>query len=262
MDQDYTQIGFLLVVITVVILMLVLLVVNLMLTGRNRRLRHESEIHKVESKLREDIAHIRVEVAEATLNDLSRDLHDEVGQLLTFSILQLENLSSRPTEEKEKMIEEIKQSARDTLEAIRSISKGLSPDYINQQGLVKSLEQLLLRARNRTGVKTSLHVSPDFNLVNPAHPVIIFRIIRECLTNAMRHGKATRISIGLSSSNNRAEVSFLDNGVGMHVNPNSSNSLGWRNMQHYAGLMNGKLVSHNDTEKGTEIFLTIPNHLM
>jgi two-component system, NarL family, sensor kinase len=260
MDQDYAQIGFFVIVITGVILLLVLLVVNLLLTGRNRRLRYEAEMERINSKQREEIANIRAEIAEATLADVSRDLHDEVGQLLTFSILQLENLPARPAEDKPAMIEEVKQSVRDTLDAIRSISKGLSPDYVNQQGLVKSLELLVNRAAGRTGVKTSMMVSPDFHLANTHHPLIVYRIIRECLTNAMRHGKATRISIVLSSSNNRAEISFFDNGIGMNERPEARNSLGWRNMQHYANLMNGQIRINTENDKGTEIFLNIPNH--
>ena len=84
MDQDFAQIGFALSVITIVVLILVLLLVNLMLTGRNRRLRHEAEMMRVRYDFSEQLATIRMEVAEATLSDVSRYLNDEVGQLLTF----------------------------------------------------------------------------------------------------------------------------------------------------------------------------------
>ncbi len=90
MDKDFAQIGFLITIITVVILLLVLLLVNLLLTSRNRRLRYEAQMQAIQSKQREELADIRTEVAEATLGDVSRDLHDEVGQLLTFCVLQLE----------------------------------------------------------------------------------------------------------------------------------------------------------------------------
>jgi hypothetical protein len=260
MDENFAQVGFVLTVITVVVLLLVLLLVNLMLTARNRKLRFMSELQEVQSRQREQIAGIRTEVAEATLADVSRDLHDEVGQLLTFSVLQLENIPARPAAEQPQMLTEIKKSVRDALDAIRSISRGLNPDYVNQQGLVQSLEQLLDRARIRAGVKTLLLVAPDFRLGNDAHPIIIFRIMRECLTNALRHGKATRITIQLTSNPNKAEISFVDNGVGAIAEPGTKASMGFKNMQHYASLMHGSLTLSGSPEKGTEILLTIPNH--
>ncbi len=261
MDQDFAQVGFILAVITVVIILMVLLLVNLLLTSRNRKLQHYAELQKEQSKQREVLAGIRTEVAEATLGDVSRDLHDEVGQLLTFSILQLENLSLRPPQEQQEMIGEIKQSVRDALDAIRSISRGLNPDFVNRQGLEQSLEQLLERARNRTGIKTSMMVAPDFHLENTMYAIIIFRIMRECLTNAIRHGKATRIVIGLTSSPSRVEISFVDNGVGMNAESATKASLGFESMKHYAAIMNGSFTLESSAEKGTEILLTIPNNV-
>ncbi len=261
MDKDFAQIGFLITIITVIILLLVLLLVNLLLTSRNRRLRYEAQMQAIQSKQREELADIRTEVAEATLGDVSRDLHDEVGQLLTFCVLQLENLSVSPEEKKHLMLTEIKTSVRDSLDAIRSISRGLSPDYVNNQGLVKSLEQLLERAQIRTGIKTALMVAPNFILNNETHPIIVFRIIRECVTNALRHGKASRITIGLTSNPHRAEISFVDNGIGMQSLSGTTLSLGFKNMQHYASLINGTLTLESTTDKGTEILLTIPNQI-
>jgi hypothetical protein len=259
MDENFAQISYLLAVITVVILLLVLLLVNLMLTARNRRIRHKAELEQIASEIREQIAVVRVEVAEATLGDVSRDLHDEVGQLLTFSILQMENLSNKSVEEQQPMIQEVKKTVRDALDSLRSISRGLNPDFVHQQGLVKSIEQLLSRAQSRTGIKSSINVSPNFLLAAPSHAVIIFRILRECLTNAIRHGKATRIYVSISSSDRSTEVSFSDNGLGNHDINSPKHSLGWKNMQHYAGLIHATITFKNGKDAGTEILLIIPN---
>jgi signal transduction histidine kinase len=259
MDNDISQVSFLLTVITGVLLLLLLLVINLMLNSRNSRLRHHAEMLQLQSQTREAISAVRVEVAEATLDDVSRDLHDEVGQLLTFSILQLENLTSRPEEEQQHMLGEIKKSVRDSMDSIRRISRGLNPDFINQQGLIKALEQLLERAHTRTGIKTSMQVPPDFAIHNPSIQIIIFRILRECLTNSLRHGKASRINLGLTSSQKWIEISFFDNGVGTNELPDAIPSLGWKNIQHYISLVKGKVTFISGTEKATEVILYIPN---
>ncbi len=258
MDENFAQIGFLLTVITVVILLLVLLLVNLMLTSRNRRLKHRAEMMEVESKLREELAGIRIEVAEATLDDVSRDLHDEVGQLLTFSVLQLENLAASPMDAQQPMLDEIKKSVRDALDSIRSISRGLNPDIVNQQGLHVSLELLIDRAITRTGKHIRMNTQPGFNIRNSSHAIIVFRIIRECLTNAVRHGKASTINISLKNSNETAEISIHDNGVGIKSDSNVD-GFGFKTMQHYARLMKGELKTESGNGEGTKILLTFPN---
>lgn len=259
MDTNFAEVAFFIAVISVVILILVLLVVNLMLTGRNRRLRHQSEMQQVQSQLREDIAAIRMEVAEATLSDVSRDLHDEVGQLLTFCVLQLENLSGQPPHEQKPMVDEIKKSVRDALDSIRSISRGLNPDFVNQQGLFASLEQLLERATIRTGIETKLNVQPGFVIISESNPIIIFRIIRECITNAIRHGQAKEIVVSLSTSHGTGKIEINDNGSGIRKEVSNLPGLGFKTMQQYAGLMNGELQFESQNGIGTKIILTFPN---
>ena len=258
MDQEFAQVGFALSVITVVILLLILLVVNLMLTGRNRKLKHQSEMLQVQSKLKEELASIRMEVAEATLSDVSRDLHDEVGQLLTFCVLQLQNLSVAKNENKTMMLDEVKQSVRDALDSIRSISRGLNPDFVNQQGLALSLEQLIDRATLRTGKKFTLTTDDGFVITNPSNSVIVFRIVRECLTNAVRHAQAHQVAISLKNVNGNAIITIHDDGIGMNSTGNSI-GLGFKTMQHYAGLMHGQLTTESSHGDGTKIILTFPN---
>ncbi len=259
MDQDFAQIGFALSVITIVIVILILLLVNLMLTGRNRRLKHDAEMLRVQYDFNEQISTIRMEVAEATLNDVSRDLHDEVGQLLTFCILQLENVETAPSNKKEPMLLEVKKSVRDTLDSVRSISRGINTDFVNKTGLMESLRQLVERASQRTSRKISLHANPDFRIKNPNFNVIVFRIIRECLTNAIRHGNANEISIALDSKDFGAAVTILDNGNGFSTENGLHPGQGITSMQHYARLMKGDMRFGNRSEGGTEIMLTFPN---
>ena len=216
----------------------------------------------MQSHLRAEIAAIRMEVAEATLTDVSRDLHDEVGQLLTFGILQLENMASKPEHEKMLMIAEVKQSVRDALDSIRSISRGLSPDFVNQQGLAISLDQLLERARSRAGIKTSLNVQSGFSVTNSSNQIIVFRIIRECITNAIRHGQATDIVISMKTENTNAIIAIHDNGIGLRKVQESIPTLGFNTMQQYAGLMNGNLTFTSNNGDGTTIILNFPNNLI
>lgn len=252
MNQDLLQTGFLVVA-------LVLATIAMWHYRRSRQLTRQLESERFHAKNREEMITVRAEVAETTITDLSRDLHDEVGQLLTFAILQMENMSSGQAPDREAMMGEVKKSVRDALDSIRSISRGLNADFIKKQGLVASLRQLAERASARTGIKVHLVVNPDFCLPDPSFAVIIFRIMRECLTNALKHGQATRLTMSLVSSEKGVEVSFSDNGKGMNGKIENA-SLGWRNMQHYASLIHGTLSVNENIHHGSEILLAIPKN--
>ncbi len=258
MYEDYAQIGFVLSVITITFLILILLLINLMLSSRNKKLRHKAELLQAYSHQREVTEAARMEVAVTTFGDISRDLHDEVGQLLTFSILQLEYLSTKPEQERQALIDEVKQSVRDSLDAIRTISRGLNPDFIHEQGLLISLEHLVHRAKHKTGISIDLIPNQEINDLPATTAVIVYRIIRECITNSVRHGQATKIEISFSITDNENQVIISDNGNCTDVITFNSAGLGAKSMNYYASLINGNVTFKNNSGNGVTVQLAFP----
>lgn len=256
MDAKEIEIATLVIAATFIILLLLLLVINLMLTARNRRLKHQSELLLLESKYRENVSAIKMEVAEATLADVSRDLHDEVGQLLTFSILQIGNIAVRPENEKSGMIDEVQSTLREALETVRSISRGISPDFISKQGLVVATKQLCERASSRTGIITHLKTDDNFHIENSSAALISFRIIRECLTNTLRHAKAKNVSLKFEQNDNDISITFSDDGIGLAEPASDHLSLGLSAMKKYAALINGSIDFTNNESGGFKMHLT------
>lgn len=97
-----------LVVIAVFIFIVVLLMLNLMLTGRNRKIRHDSEMMQMNARLDNEVSIAKMEVAESTMNELSRDLHDDVGQQLVFTIMQMNSLDKKLSDQEKGALQEAK----------------------------------------------------------------------------------------------------------------------------------------------------------
>ncbi|MBL7913536.1 MAG: hypothetical protein JNL49_00690 [Bacteroidia bacterium] len=259
MDTKEIEIVTLVAVTTFVILLLLLLVLNLLLTGRNRRLKHQAEVFQMESEYREELAAIKTEIAETTLSDISRDLHDEVGQLLTFAILQIGNVKSRPEAERDAMMEEIHATLKESLDSIRSIARGLSPDFIGKAGLQAALQQLIDRAVARTMVSIKLNWQPELKVLSATAELIAFRIIRECLTNTLRHSGAGNIIIQVTCESNTILITFEDDGKGIQVAPNTQATMGISSMHQYAALIKGTINFEDIKAGGTKMTLTFPD---
>jgi signal transduction histidine kinase len=158
------------------------------------------------------------------------------------------------------MLTEIEGSVREALEAVRTISRGLSPDFVNELGLKSALEMLMERAGKRTGLKYELRFAPDFKVKDKSNEVIVFHILRECLTNSLRHAKASKITLTLRDNNGPAEIHFIDDGNGFEEENGKKSSMGLRTMMERAALMNGTLTVNSEKGKGTVILLIFPNH--
>lgn len=259
MEYNVSQFTVFILIIVGVISVMVLLLFSLLLTSRNRRLRHKSEVQQMQLNFREELNAIRMDVADQTLKEVARDLHDEVGQLLTFSILQISNLEKAPAEKQPNMMVEIQACVKDALEAVRSISRGLSPDVVNAFGLKPSIEQLFDRAAKRTGLAFELEDNDQTEIYDPSARIITFHLIRESLTNAVRHAEASKILLRMRQEGNDAVIELIDNGKGIQADTAAKPSMGVVTMQQRAALIKGTLTIGNAAERGTCVTLRFPN---
>jgi signal transduction histidine kinase len=233
---------------------------NLLLSSRNRRLRHQSELQQMQLHFREEMNSIRMDVAEQTLKEVARDLHDEVGQLLTFSILQIGNLRKTPEEKQEAMMLEVQASVKDALDSVRSISRGLSPDIVNAIGLKASIEQLIDRAARRTGLPIHFDWPGNLEILQSSTRVVTFHMIRECLTNTIRHAEAKNAWIGFKEEGEMVSMIFEDDGKGFPKDELKVASMGLISMKQRAQLVKGDLYIADRNGGGSTITFTFPNN--
>lgn len=259
MEHNFSQLTVFILIIVGVISVMVLLLFSLLLTSRNRRLRFKSEVQQMQLNFKEEMNAIRMDVADNTLKEVARDLHDEVGQLLTFSILQIGNLRKTPEDKQEEMMHEVQSSVKDALEAVRSISRGLSPDIVNTFGLRPSIDQLFERAGKRTGIHLEIDFPEEVQVFDPAARIITFHLIRESLTNAVRHAEATVMKLRMFEKDEQITMQFIDNGKGFSEEAMQKPSLGLVSMKNRAALINGSFEIKPAPNGGTLVEFSFPN---
>ncbi len=264
MDTKSADIIFVAGLVSVILLILVLLLFNLLLTGRNRRLRHKAEKLAFQAELEKELTRVKLEVAESTLTDVARDLHDDVGQLLSFSIIQMNAAKNRSAVEQSDMYEEVRTTIQNALNSIRGISKVLSHDYISSFGLQEALQRLFENATRQTGIVAELNY-PGRILFNTANNEILsFRIIQECMNNSLKHANAGTIRLSVVEQNGEVSLTFDDDGKGLTPGQLNSeelkNSLGFTNMRKRAEMMSGQLQVLPAPNRGTRIILSFPNN--
>jgi signal transduction histidine kinase len=197
------------------------------------------------------------------LNDIARDLHDDVGQMLTFSIIQLNNLKPSEPQKLATQIAEVKESVQNTLQSVRGISKTLSNDYISSFGIKESLSRLFERLRKQNLVECIYEYPADLQFVTRSHELFIFRIIQELVSNTLKHGEASRLRLTFSEEQNMMTITYHDNGKGFILDAQQltqlRNSQGFSNIFKRAELMKGKVMVQSAPGDGFRFQMNFPN---
>jgi signal transduction histidine kinase len=197
---------------------------------------------------------------------ISREIHDELGQLLTGTKMQLrlieDRLANRNDRTLNPLIDDLVETAEtidETIDSVRRISSGLRPLALDHLGLAAALDEEALQFTRRTGIEVRMTVREWENPLPADMETTAFRIFQEALTNIARHAQATRIDAECKVEGQSLQLTIRDNGLGIDVSAISNPaSLGIAGMLERAAGVDGKVAFTSLPEKGTEVALTIP----
>ncbi len=187
-----------------------------------------------------------IEVSSLEQQRIGSDLHDGLGQELTGVALMLRALATRINREFPDVgaeVGEIVALVNHSIESTRAMARGLSPVSIERGGLLPALQTLVLRARSAYGITINLRriIRRPLRLDADA-ATHLYRIVQEALTNAVRHGRATRIVITITSAAPHVEISIRDDGRGMTQQGPRGAGIGLKTMTYRAQMLGGELT--------------------
>ncbi len=254
-EQDVLPTMELLVVVcSLVLLLLLLLVIVLFSIFQKRKILFINQRNKAEMRYQEEVTRTQLEIQEATLKNVSWELHDNIGQLLSVANLELNMLHKKNDVDRERTLEDIRGLVSKCLMEIRAVSRNLNNEVITQVGLAESVRYELNRLDKLGILKTSLVVEGD-NWIPPQNDaLILFRIIQEFLTNVIKHAKAAHLEVLFRFSHDRLHISAHDDGIGFNTEEVSSSS-GLINMSSRAALINADFKLSSQKSKGTSLVI-------
>jgi two-component system, NarL family, sensor histidine kinase UhpB len=186
---------------------------------------------------------------------IARDLHDEVGQVLTGVLLQLNSISEAAPEQEE-ALDEAREAVRRALDEVRRISRELRPEMLEHLGLVSALIELASSFERVTGIAVERRFLPSLPKLSPDVELAIYRVAQESLTNVARHAQATRVAISIESGRGSVVLRVSDDGRGLAGTPNEQGGL--RSMRERALLVGGAMAIKSGPSGGVEVRLEVP----
>ena len=211
------------------------------------------------SERRSELAQKLISTQESTLRYISRELHDEFGQILTAIGSMLRRAGTHAPEGSSLRLDlqEVLEIVQSTLEKVRSLSQALHPVMLDEAGLESTLDWYIPTVERQTGIAISYEKQGEPFPVDGAAGVHVYRILQEGLNNVARHSGARQAWVRLRFLPHTLELEVRDRGSGFQEGPNRR-GIGLVAMRERSELMGGQLTVSRPPEGGTLVHLIVP----
>jgi signal transduction histidine kinase len=182
---------------------------------------------------------------------ISKELHDSIGQNILFiknQLIKNNDLQLLP-------------AVNETLEEVRAISKDLYPNQLEKYGLVAAVDALAEKVKE----SSAIFVSHDLEALNkempPEHQINYYRIVQECVSNALKHAEASALRITATALNGILQLIIQDNGKGFsktELSKKAQSSFGMLNIEERVKFLGGKFELETAPGKGTKYIFSFP----
>ena len=193
---------------------------------------------------------------------LARELHDELGQILTAAQMDLDWISSHAPPDSPQLMRRIREALKllkEGVDTVQELSSELRPPALDVVGLPDVLADQVVRFGERAQVDAEVDLGGGDWPMCPAAQTAVFRIVQEALTNVARHAKASRVRLGARSSGDRLFLTLRDDGIGIGERElEAGDSLGLVGMAERALSIGGSLEIRRPPEGGTDVVLEVP----
>lgn len=224
-----------------------------------------TEGRRVEEQLRE-LTHRVVQVQEAERGRVALELHDNITQLLCAVVFRSQalaiSLSGHKGPERADAIK-LREMLENTANEVERISNKLTPNVLNQLGLVGVLREARDEFAFRTGLSVKLTCVPYAALLAPETELALYRIVQEALGNVQKHAKATNVTLWLGQRGDFLRLAIHDDGAGfdqgcVQAMQRRKGGLGLHSMRERAAYVGGSLRIKSTLNAGTEIEVLVP----
>ena len=251
------------VITTAILLFLVLRHANC--RWQRAELKRVAVIDQAREKFRKLSSHVQ-SLREKDRISIAREIHDELGQLLTGIQMQLRLIENRIGEREERalnpIIDKLVETSNlidTTIASVKRISAGLRPSALDNQGLAAALTEEAEQFAHRSGIPCAISITGVPPVLQEEASITVFRIFQEALTNVARHAEAQKVDATISVSHGVLMLVVRDDGKG--IDPSvveAPRSLGMIGMLERAENVGGHVMFTRHPEQGTVVTFSLP----
>lgn len=258
--QVNSEFLFIIAITVAMLLVIAFFSIYLFFLFQKRKTRLLQQQQTMKETYEKEILKTQIEIRDQAMNDVGRELHDHISQVMTLIKLNMSRLVGQGLDAaNEQRLAETKDMMKEAIDDVRLLSKTLNGDLILQIGLVESIKHELERINRLNIITCSLQVQGNPCDIPPNTAFVVFRIVQENLHNILKHAKCKNVLTALSYTANGIILKQQDDGIGFNLAAADSNKngSGLINMQRRAAMINATFNLESQPMKGTTLTLKI-----
>lgn len=254
-----TELLMIMVLFNLFFVMFVVAVVIYIWKYKQRKREHDTEIKKKNETHQRELLATQLEIQQATMQQIGRELHDNIGQKLTLVSLYTQQLlyENKVTEVSER-IDQVSQIINQSLQDLRSLSKTLTDDNINQKDIITLIQEEVDNTNDFKNCKVSFEHNFKQLDLEFVQKNVLLRITQEFIQNSIKHSKCENIFITLTTSDEALwELNIRDDGKGFDRSKITSNGIGLTNMKNRAVIIGAEFNLESQENQGTTLSIIL-----
>ena len=251
------NINIIIVSFSLVFLLLVGIIFKIVLKAHHKKVEYLLEKQRSQLELDAIIARTRTEIQEQDFKNISWELHDNIGQLLSVDKMKLTIISQTSNSEDARILNETAELISEVLAQIRMLSRSLNHEYIVFNGLVRSIQMEVDRLNRLHFLTAVLELKGEVAAIDSDREILLFRMVQEALSNVIKHARATLLNVVVDFGKDHISIHIEDNGVGFSK-PTNGVGMGISNLISRAGLLGATVDFFEAQPQGTRVQIICP----
>ena len=252
--MSYTPI----LLITILLLVVAIGIIMLVLVYQKKQLQYIKDKEQLKANFQKEILESKLEIQEQTLKNISQEVHDNIGQVLSLARLNINAITfEEPQPLLQDKIKNISGLMSKAIQDLRDLSKSLHSDTITEKGLIGAIEYEFDMMKKAGAYETSLIVEGELYDLPDKKELILFRIFQEVINNIIKHAKASSVMVAAHFYPERFLLQINDNGLGFDINYINP-GLGLKNMRNRSQVIGANCTIDSQPGKGTCIKIELP----
>jgi signal transduction histidine kinase len=233
-------------------------IVYFVILYQKKQLKNKKEQEEREAIYRQELLRTQIEIQEQTLENVSKEIHDNITQVLSFVKLSLGSLTGSLDSDKKVKLAESRELISQTINDLRDLSKSMSFEHIAAQGLQKTISKEVERINKSELTSVAFLTDGQPYSLGEHRELVLFRILQEGINNSLKHSKAKHFKINLQYQPDLFNLTLEDDGVGFSKELlNNKSGSGLRNMENRAALIGGIATIDSAPDEGCRIKVSL-----
>lgn len=231
----------------------------------NLQLKQQAELQEIEAATQRQLLKNSLEVQEAERRKISKDLHDDIGGLLSATKLSIQSLSRnlKGNPDINAQTEHAKELVTEALLQVRNLSKDLTPRTLENFGLVDALYEFAdkMNRTSETQINVQIEGLESKERMDASIELTLYRVVQELVNNALKHAEANHIDFMLEKKTTLIKLLYKDDGVGFNYEETKSDinsGLGLDNIISRINVIHGTCQFASSQGDGTQVDIEIP----